>query len=57
MKYIGRRSIMPITNGSMNERWLAAMISGPSFGTCCMPIRCMRKYTRKNGCRIARAIQ
>ena len=48
---------MPITHGSMNDRWLEAMISAPSFGMCSMPIRFMRKYTRKNGCRTARATQ
>ena len=42
-KYVGRRSIIPMTNGSMNERWLAAMMSGPLAGMCSRPMRRIRK--------------
>ena len=56
-KYTGRRTIVPMTNGSRNERWLAAMIIGPSCSTCSRPMRLMRKYRWKNGWKTARTIQ
>ena len=56
-KYTGRWTSVPITNGSRNERWLAAMMTPPSRGMCSRPIRRMRKYSRKNGSRIARDSQ
>src|SRR3954467_8305215 len=49
--------MIPMTNGSRNERWLAAMMHGPSLGRCSRPIRVTRKYRWKKGCRIARTIQ
>ena len=42
-----------MTNGSRNERWLAAKITGPSAGMCSRPIRLSRKYRWKNGCSTA----
>ena len=38
-----------MTNGSRNERWLAAMMTPPVRGMCSRPTRLMRKYTRQNG--------
>ena len=46
-----------MTNGSRNDRWLEAMITGPSAGTCSRPILLSRKYTWKNGCSTARTSQ
>src|SRR3954468_15888760 len=54
---MGRRISVPMTNGSRNERWLAAKITGPSWGMCSRPTRLRRKYKWKNGCRTPRAIQ
>jgi hypothetical protein len=44
-------------NGSRNERWLEAKITGPLSGMFSRPIRESRKYRWKNGCMSARAIQ
>ncbi len=48
-KYSGRFDDPEIANGSRNERWLAAKITGPSVGTCSLPIRSCRNQIRKNG--------
>ena len=56
-KYTGRRTSVPIMNGSRNERWFAAMMTPPVRGMCSRPMRAIRKYMRKNGSRTAREIQ
>ena len=44
-------------NGSRNDRWFEAKITGPVAGMFSRPMRLSRKYRWKNGCRIAREIQ
>jgi hypothetical protein len=44
-------------NGSRNERWLEAKITGPLSGMCSRPMRDNRKYRWKNGWMIARVSQ
>ena len=54
---MGRRAIVAMMNGSRNERWFAAKITGPLSGTCSRPIRESRKYRWKNGWNSARTSQ
>jgi hypothetical protein len=48
---------MPIRNGSTKLLWFAARSAAPSRGMCSRPIRAVRKYTSRNGWRIALVIQ